>query len=69
MIVTGSTGTRAALAQAAAELDAEVIVPGVAAGPGGSMAMFLLPDGRPLIGVPGDPLGGIASLGLPGAAG
>lgn len=62
VIVTGSTGTRAALAQAAAELDAEVIVPGVAVEPGGSMAMFLLPDGRPLIGVPGDPLGGIASL-------
>ncbi len=62
VIVTGGAGTRAALGRAAAELAAEPIVSRVAVDPGGSMAMFLLPDGRPLIGVPGDPLGGIAAL-------
>jgi molybdopterin molybdotransferase len=62
VIVTGGTGTRSTLVRAATELAAEPIVSGVAVDPGGSMAMFLLPDGRPLIGVPGDPLGGIASL-------
>ncbi len=50
------------LAGALADLGAEVLVDGVAVRPGGPQTLARLPDGRLLVGLPGNPLAALAAL-------
>ncbi len=45
-----------------AEVGAELVVDGVAVRPGHPMVLAGLPDGRPLVGLPGNPLAAVAAL-------
>jgi molybdopterin molybdotransferase len=64
VVTTGSTARgpvdhlHAVLAQAGARL----LVDGVAVRPGHPMLLALLPDGRPLVGLPGNPLAAVSGL-------
>lgn len=45
-----------------AEVGATLVVDGVAVRPGHPMVLAVLPDGRPLVGLPGNPLAAVAAL-------
>lgn len=64
VIVVGSTGRGAAdhLRQSLAALSAATVVDGIAMRPGGSQLTAGLPDGRVMLGLPGNPLAAVASL-------
>ena len=64
LITTGSTapGPNSHLRQVLRDLDAHWMVDGVMVSPGAPMLMARLPDGRILIGLPGDPIGALCAL-------
>lgn len=64
LITTGSTapGPHSHLRQVLRDLDAHWMVDGVTVSPGAPMLMARLPDGRILIGLPGDPIGALCAL-------
>ncbi len=57
-----SVGPADHLAGALADLGARLLVAGVAVRPGSPMTLALLPDGRLLVGLPGNPLAAVAAL-------
>jgi molybdopterin molybdotransferase len=64
IITTGSTarGPRDHLHEALAELHAQLHVDGVAVRPGHPMVLATLPDGRHLVGLPGNPFAAVSAL-------
>lgn len=64
LVVTGSSAAGPAdhLRGALAELGATLVVDGVVCRPGHPQALALLPDGRPVIGLPGNPLAALAAF-------
>ncbi|MEO8907807.1 MAG: molybdopterin molybdotransferase MoeA [Microbacteriaceae bacterium] len=64
VITTGGTGQSDAdhLHAALARLDARILIDGIAMRPGGPSLLALLPDGRYLIGLPGNPLAAMMGL-------
>jgi molybdopterin molybdotransferase len=64
VITTGGTGASAAdhLRSALRELKAEILIDGVAMRPGGPSLLAKLPDGRFLIGLPGNPLAAMMGM-------
>jgi molybdopterin molybdotransferase len=64
VITTGGTGHSAAdqLRRALGELGASILVDGIRMRPGGPSLLARLPDGRHLIGLPGNPLAAILGL-------
>lgn len=64
VVTTGSTahGPRDLLHRALAELGAALVIDMVAMRPGHPMLLAVLPDGRPLVGLPGNPLSASAGL-------
>jgi molybdopterin molybdotransferase len=64
VITTGGTGASAAdhLRSALQELKAEILIDGVAMRPGGPSLLAKLPDGRFLIGLPGNPLAAMMGM-------
>jgi molybdopterin molybdotransferase len=74
VVTTGGTGDSHAdhVRRALDDLGAEYLVPGLACRPGGPTLLARLPDGRHLLGLPGNPLAaflGLLSLGDPLFAG
>ncbi|MBF6098235.1 molybdopterin biosynthesis protein [Nocardia cyriacigeorgica] len=70
VVVVGATGRGAAdhLRALLTELRAEILIDGLAIRPGGSQLVALLPDGRVLLALPGNPFAAIAALLLTGPA-
>nr|WP_232331870.1 molybdopterin-binding protein [Nocardia puris] len=70
IVVAGATGRGAAdhLRPLLAEAGARVLIDGVAMRPGGSHLVAVLPDGRVLLGLPGNPYAAVAALLLTGPA-
>jgi molybdopterin molybdotransferase len=64
IITTGGTGASAAdhLRSALHELGAEILIDGVAMRPGGPSLLAKLPDGRFLVGLPGNPLAAMMGM-------
>ena len=64
VVTTGSTaqGPVDHLHRALRELGADLVVDGVAVRPGHPQLMALLPDGRPLVGLPGNPLAAVSAV-------
>ena len=64
VVTTGSTarGPVDHLHAVLAELGATLVVDGVAVRPGHPQVLALLPDGRPLVGLPGNPLAAVSGL-------
>ena len=64
VITTGGTGSSSSdhLRAALRQLDAEILVPGLASRPGGPALLARLPDGRLLAGLPGNPLAALVGL-------
>lgn len=64
VVTTGSTaaGPRDHLHAVLAAIDAQVLVDGVEVRPGHPMMMARLADGRPLVGLPGNPLAAVSGL-------
>jgi molybdopterin molybdotransferase len=64
VVTTGSTavGPRDHLHAALGRLGAELLVDGVDVRPGHPMLMARLADGRPLVGLPGNPLAAVSGL-------
>ncbi len=64
VVTTGSTarGPVDHLHDVLAELGARLVVDGVAVRPGHPQLLAVLPDGRPLIGLPGNPLAAVSGL-------
>lgn len=69
-IVVGGTGRGAAdhLRTVLADLDARIVLDGLAVRPGGSQLVALLPDGRVILCLPGNPFAAITALLLTGPA-
>ncbi|NEW28196.1 molybdopterin biosynthesis protein [Nocardia cyriacigeorgica] len=70
VVVVGATGRGAAdhLRALLTELRADILIDGLAIRPGGSQLVALLPDGRVLLALPGNPFAAIAALLLTGPA-
>ncbi|MEV0296407.1 molybdopterin-binding protein [Nocardia sp. NPDC050710] len=70
VVVAGATGRGAAdhLRPVLAEIGARIVFDGVAMRPGGSQIVAVLPDGRVLLGLPGNPFAAIAALMVTGPA-
>ncbi|MBF6426946.1 molybdopterin biosynthesis protein [Nocardia cyriacigeorgica] len=70
VVVVGATGRGAAdhLRALLTELRAEILINGLAIRPGGSQLVALLPDGRVLLALPGNPFAAIAALLITGPA-
>ncbi len=64
LIVVGGTGRGAAdhLHAVTARLDGRIVLDGVAMRPGGSQLLAVLPDGRLVLGLPGNPFAAVAAL-------
>jgi molybdopterin molybdotransferase len=64
VITTGGTGSSSSdhLRAALVGLGAQIIVPGIASRPGGPSLLARLPDGRLLVGLPGNPLAAVVGL-------
>ncbi|WP_308165442.1 molybdopterin-binding protein [Nocardia noduli] len=64
VVVTGATGHGAAdhLRDVLTEIGARVLLDGVAMRPGGSQIVAVLPDGRVLLALPGNPFAAVAAL-------
>ncbi|TLF57784.1 molybdopterin biosynthesis protein [Nocardia cyriacigeorgica] len=70
VVVVGATGRGAAdhLRALLTELGADILIDGLAVRPGGSQLVALLPDGRVLLALPGNPFAAIAALLITGPA-
>jgi molybdopterin molybdotransferase len=64
LLVSGSSAAGPAdhLRAALAELDADLLIDGVACRPGHPQALALLPDGRVVVGLPGNPLAALTAF-------
>ncbi|MDR6972129.1 molybdopterin-binding protein [Leifsonia shinshuensis] len=68
IITSGGTahGPADPLREALRRLEARILIDGVALRPGGSVLLALLPDGRHLLGLPGNPLAAVVALAVLG---